>query len=172
MREDLFYRLHVVPVQVPPLRERGEDVILIAQHLLGDYAKEEGKRFSSFSDDTKAVFQSYAWPGNVREVQNVLRHIIVLNDGDRVRREMLPHPLNITDAKTFAPHREAPPTAAEPVLAQGPESIRPLAEVEKDAIDSAIDLCDGNIPRAAHFLGVSASTIYRKKQIWESEQGD
>ena len=174
-REDLFYRLHVVPIVLPPLRDRGDDVILIAEWFLGEYSKEEGKRFSSFSDEVKGVFENYAWPGNVREVQNVLRHIIVLNDGDEVMQEMLPHPLTRTSAMAPSPHQpQATPAGGSiaPVtddLAEGPESIRLLSEVEKEAIDNAVRLCDGNIPRAAHFLGVSASTIYRKKQLWDIE---
>ncbi|MBL6927699.1 MAG: sigma 54-interacting transcriptional regulator [Rhodospirillales bacterium] len=168
-REDLFYRLHVVPIQLPPLRERGEDVVLIAQQLLGEYSGEEGKRLSRFSDEVKGTFQSYAWPGNVREVQNVLRHIIVLNDGDEVTHEMLPHPLNLSTATGISQARARPPSpAGDTPPARRPDIIRPLAEVEKEAIDNAIRLCDGNIPKAAHFLGVSASTIYRKKQLWES----
>ena len=174
-REDLFYRLHVVPIQLPPLRERGDDIILIAERLLRQYSEEEGKRLARFSAETKTIFQNFPWPGNVREVQNVLRHITVLNDGDEVTMDMLPPPLDRSEKQTFAappssaprPSENPPPTTYANDMAKERESIRPLSEVERDAIDHAISQCDGNIPKAAHFLGVSASTIYRKKQVWE-----
>ncbi len=177
-REDLFYRLHVIPIQLPPLRERADDMVLIARHFLVQFAKEEGKNFSDLAPEVETTFRAYPWPGNVREVQNVIRHIIVLNDGDQVLPEMLPPPVgggavdgSFTERMTEAPHSPAtaanPGVAAVPATAERAEAIRPLAEVEREAIDQAIQLCDGNIPKAAHFLGVSASTIYRKKQAWD-----
>ncbi|MFI4989269.1 MAG: sigma-54-dependent transcriptional regulator, partial [Alphaproteobacteria bacterium] len=93
-REDLYYRLHVIPLHLPPLRERDEDVAVVARHFLNLYAREEGKRFQDFAPEVEAVLRAYAWPGNVRQLQNVLRNIIVLNDGETVTLEMLPPPLN------------------------------------------------------------------------------
>ncbi|NBB82637.1 MAG: response regulator, partial [Alphaproteobacteria bacterium] len=83
-REDLYYRLHVIPVHVPPLRERGADVLQIAEHFLTDYAAEEGRRFERFADDASARLAAYHWPGNVRQLQNVVRNIVVLHDGVEV----------------------------------------------------------------------------------------
>ncbi len=93
-REDLYYRLYVIPLHLPPLRERGEDVIEIAYSLLGYMSHEEGKNFVRFSQEVIDRFNSYEWPGNVRQLQNVLRNIVVLNNGKEITLDMLPPPLN------------------------------------------------------------------------------
>jgi len=89
-REDLYYRLYVVPLHLPPLRERGEDRLLIARHFLAAFAREEGKRLRGFAWEVEQVLRAYSWPGNVRQLQNVVRNIAVLHDGDRVELSMLP----------------------------------------------------------------------------------
>ncbi|WP_270937543.1 sigma-54-dependent transcriptional regulator, partial [Falsiroseomonas oryzae] len=89
-REDLYYRLHVVPVRLPPLRERGEDVIAIAEAMLARSAAEEGKQFRGFAEEAKAALLAHRWPGNVRELENVVRTAVVLNDAERVEASMLP----------------------------------------------------------------------------------
>jgi DNA-binding NtrC family response regulator len=90
LRGDLYYRLHVIPIHLPPLRERGDDVLEIAGHMLASAALEENKPFREFAEDVKEAFRAYSWPGNVREVQNVIRNIVVMNTGDVVMPEMLP----------------------------------------------------------------------------------
>ena len=80
-REDLYYRLHVIPIHLPPLRERDGDVIEIARHFLTEYAAEEGKAFKKFDNAVEQVFASYNWPGNIRQMQNVIRNVVVLHDG-------------------------------------------------------------------------------------------
>ena len=90
IREDLFYRLHVVPIELPPLRERDDDVLLIARHFLQRFGKEDGKGFSRLSADVEQLLLSYPWPGNVRQLQNVMRNIVVLHDGEVVELDMLP----------------------------------------------------------------------------------
>jgi len=159
-REDLYYRLHVIPVHLPALREREDDVIEVARHYLAEFAGEEGKGFQCFSPEAEQVLRLYHWPGNVRQLQNVVRNIVVLHDGEVVLPAMLPPPLS--------PQTAAGPS---PVLAAptGPKAIRPLWQVEKDAIEDAIAACDGNIPRAAALLDISASTIYRKRLTWQAE---
>jgi DNA-binding NtrC family response regulator len=94
LREDLYYRLHVIPIHLPPLRQRGEDVIAIAEHVLAAAACEEGKPFAALSDEVKAAFRAYDWPGNVRQLENVIRNIVVMNRGDIVTLDMLPAPLD------------------------------------------------------------------------------
>jgi two-component system repressor protein LuxO len=94
LREDLYYRLHVIPIYMPPLRERGEDVIDLAKHFLAALALEEGKPFTGLSEDVKTAFRAYDWPGNVRQLQNVIRNIVVMNTGETVTLDMLPPPLN------------------------------------------------------------------------------
>jgi len=174
-REDLYYRLHVIPLTLPPLRKRGDDVLLIARSFLYEYTKEENKHFVGLDKKTEAIFLDYSWPGNVRQLQNVMRNIVVLNDGELVTPDMLPPPLDRHAVTPLKPSVSSATTQhnnnAQYSLRMGDEEhpIRPLAEVEKEVIERAISLCDGNIPKAAIHLGISASTIYRKKQTWDSQ---
>ncbi len=167
-REDLYYRLHVIPIALPALREREQDVVLIARRLLRQFAEEEHKAFTHFSPEVERVFCSYAWPGNVRQVQNVVRNLVVLNQAEEVTLAMLPPPLNEQSLQHERPNNPlllvpAPAQRTEP----GGEEIKPLWMVERDAIERAIALCGGNIPKAAAYLEVSPSTLYRKKTTWE-----
>ncbi|HZB94002.1 MAG TPA: sigma-54 dependent transcriptional regulator, partial [Stellaceae bacterium] len=84
LREDLYYRLHVIPVQLPPLRERGGDVLLLARHFLAAFSAEEGRNFKDFTAEAEARLCAAPWPGNVRQLQNVIRQIVVVHDGERV----------------------------------------------------------------------------------------
>lgn len=171
-REDLYYRLHVIPIHLPPLRERGQDVGLIMNALLKQYASEEQKPFEGFSPEAELVMQNYEWPGNVRQLQNVLRNIVVLNSGERVDQDMLPPPLNeITPVQQMNGPQVAPisslSTSDRSMHSLGAAmDIRPLWVVEKETIENAISHCEGNIPKAAAMLEVSASTIYRKRERW------
>lgn len=154
-REDLYYRLHVVPLTLPALRELKNDIVLIADALLRQISQEEGKRFERFCEDSKRLLLEYDWPGNVRQLQNVVRNIVVLNDAQVVTREMFPD----LGAPEFRSRQES-------VAGSAAAAVRALKDVERDAIEDAIAACDGNIPRAAGLLGVSPSTIYRKIQSW------
>jgi len=172
-REDLYYRLHVIPVEMPALRVREGDILDIARHFLTRYSKEEAKGFVRFTPETEAVFLNYDWPGNVRQLQNVVRNIVVLHDSDSVTPAMLPPPLNeITmtmDNPVMTPVAAAAATSATgETTRQQTRITRPLWQVEKDVIEQAIEQCDGNIPRAAALLEISPSTIYRKRQQWEA----
>ncbi|WP_040902224.1 quorum-sensing sigma-54 dependent transcriptional regulator LuxO [Vibrio proteolyticus] len=162
-REDLYYRLYVIPLHLPPLRERGEDVIEIAYSLLGYMSNEEGKGFVRLSPEVIERFNQYEWPGNVRQLQNVLRNVVVLNNGKEISLDMLPPPLN------------KPMDNQIRVIKQDKESLSaheifPLWLTEKNAIEQAIEACDGNIPKAAGYLDVSPSTIYRKLQAWNAKE--
>lgn len=171
-REDLYYRLHVIPIHLPALREREDDVIEIARHYLTAYAAEEGKGFRRFNPDAEHIIRFYHWPGNVRQLQNVMRNIVVLHDGEEVTPDMLPPPLpqHITGSPPPRPATAAPAAHHHAHhAAAAPKTIRPLWEVEREAIEGAIDACDGNIPRAAALLEISASTIYRKRLSWQAE---
>ncbi|WP_412766735.1 sigma-54-dependent transcriptional regulator [Tistrella arctica] len=189
-REDLYYRLHVVPIHLPPLRERGDDVLLIARHLLGELTTLEGKRFKGIVPAAEAALTAYRWPGNIRQLYNVLHGAIVLNDGEMLTLEMLPAVVREAESQAVAPAAAsrpigpAAPAAIEPpplldfepvdddddeadeLLAGSGTRIIPLWQVERAAIERAIRICDGNVPRAAALLGISASTIYRKRQSW------
>jgi two-component system repressor protein LuxO len=166
-REDLYYRLYVIPLHLPPLRERGEDVVEIAYSLLGFMSMEEGKEFARFSPDVVQRFVGYEWPGNVRQLQNVLRNAVVLNHGKEITLDMLPPPLNKTSTKLALAGLEQGSDVVE--QAMSPEQVLPLWLVEKQAIENAIDAFDGNIPKAANALVVSPSTIYRKIQGWNQK---
>jgi len=165
-REDLFYRLHVIPLELPPLRERDQDILLIANKFLLDFSAEEEKLFTCFDEQARQLLLHYAWPGNVRELQNVIRNLVVLNVGEEVTAGMLPKALQ-------GQHNVLNSSGVEVQLVDqiaglsSSSVVIPLWLVEKKAIEAAIVFCDGNIPKAAALLDVSPSTIYRKKQTWD-----
>ncbi|KPL99754.1 sigma-54-dependent transcriptional regulator [Vibrio splendidus] len=202
-REDLYYRVHVVPIEMPPLRERGSDIVTLSNHFLKLYAKQDKKKFKSIDKETQNLLKRYAWPGNVRQLQNIIRNIVVLNNETSVTKDMLPPPINKVDAaptsKSVTPIRV---TAPQPAVVEAPEAklppitpeeleqssvvpanndlmtpafttsegaIRPMWQIEREAIQHAINHCDGNVLNAAVLLELSPSTVYRKKQAWESE---
>jgi len=178
-REDLYYRLHVVPITLPPLRARNGDILAIAEHFLQSFAAEEGKAFQHFTAETLEVIGAYEWPGNVRQLQNVIRNIVVLHDGEEVTPEMLPPPLDrLAEGRAPATGRSAElrelhaarDLTAPPSKPREGDGIRPLWQVERDTIEAAIDACEGNIPKAAALLEISPSTIYRKRLSWDEDE--
>ena len=168
-REDLFYRLHVVPVELPPLRERDRDIVLLARHFLDVYADEDDKAFKAFSPEAEAALLDYGWPGNVRQLQNVIRSAVVLNHGDVVTLDMLPR--RISGLNTPPPPTTTPPIERlEPVDPAPPVAgLRPLEDVIRSTIEEAISACDGSISRAAAALAVAPSTLYRRIHGWRTE---
>ena len=196
-RGDLYYRLNVIPIHMPPLRERGDDIVEIAKRYLTRYADEEGKAFNRFSSDARELLLKYGWPGNVRQLLNVLHNAVILNEGELITADMLPIKLGepahseldvtVTNkdvemevrATTAVPEPQVPLTTADAQtiavtwpqhLPQSIEDIRPLRQIEMEAIERAIELCSGNVSYAAKLLGVSPSTIYRKKPNWKDMQ--
>ncbi|TFU05516.1 sigma-54-dependent Fis family transcriptional regulator [Polymorphobacter arshaanensis] len=165
-REDLFYRLAVIPLEMPPLRERGSDVIQLAQAFLERFAREEHKHFDPLSVDDQAKLGAYNWPGNVRELQNVIRRAVVMSEGPA---------LNLADFAT-APARPAlaaegasfgmanPSTYAPPGI-EGLSGLT-LDAIERLVIEHVIDANNGSLPAAARSLGISPSTLYRKRERW------
>jgi two-component system repressor protein LuxO len=167
-REDLYYRLHVLPVHLPPLRERRDDILPLAQAFLERYSTEERRAFKGFDADAEARIIAYPWPGNVRQLENTIRQIVVMNDGAAVTYDMLP--LMIRDQSTrpnaiIDLSRERS-RAAPPSRPFG--TIEPLWAQERRIIEDALDAFDGNIAMAAAALEISPSTIYRKRQSWSS----
>ena len=169
-REDLYYRLHVIPIHLPALREREGDVLLIANNFLTEYSAEEHKDFIGLSPECESIFTHYAWPGNVRELQNVMRNIVVLNNGKQIQADMLPQSLKAVVTKTPKTSASITHPTINPQKSSEPQEILPLWQVEKEAIERAIAYCNDNIPNAAALLGVSPSTIYRKMQNWNQKQ--
>jgi two-component system repressor protein LuxO len=151
-REDLFYRLHVLPLHLPPLRARAGDVMRLAEAFLARFSAEEGRCFTGFEPAAAALMTGYAWPGNVRELQNVIRRIVVLNDDGPVTAAMLPPELRAPQAPAAAPAPGGP--------------VLPMWLQEQRIIEQALNVLDGNIARAAAALEISPSTIYRKRQGW------
>lgn len=185
-REDLFYRLYVVPIHMPPLRDRGRDVVEIAAAALDRFAAEEGRRFDGLSPETEAFLLAQDWPGNVRQLLNVIRNVVVLNEGGVVTPAMLPlllqQTLDETPKPDLAPLPLAGPAAAAGMaggMAAGMAATGPapaglpagwdrltLAEIERRAIEAALERHDGSVPRAARDLDISPSTLYRKLDAW------
>jgi DNA-binding NtrC family response regulator len=175
-REDLFYRLHVVPIHLPPLRDRGADVLEIAAAFLRTFGREEGKEFADLAPDVAELFLGYPWPGNVRQLQNVIRNIAVLREGPYVTMEMLPPEMRRADppvAPTVQPTTGVSDLRAPPSLSDRARALvgETLADVEREFIEATIEECGGSIPRAARLLDVSPSTLYRKRDAWAKRRG-
>ncbi|MGC9404016.1 sigma-54-dependent transcriptional regulator [Vibrio genomosp. F10 str. 9ZC157] len=199
-REDLYYRVHVVPIEMPPLRERENDIVILANHFLKIYAKEDRKKFTGINKDAELLLKKYQWPGNVRQLQNIIRNIVVLNDEAKLSVAHLPaqilatkelaakHVPNHTHKDASSPSHErrteevalvSAPSPAQDALMASHDSqestaskasaIRPMWQIERETIQNAIDYCDGNVLSAAVLLELSPSTVYRKKQAWESD---
>lgn len=190
-REDLYYRLHVIPIHMPALRDRGEDVMLLARAFLRDMSAEEGRRFGGFTAEAERMLLDYPWPGNVRELQNVIRNLVVLNDADVVDAAILRAALpaltgGFADRDAFGgaaresrQDRRASGSGyggggsnapmRPPDLDDFP--LMPLAEMERRLIDRALRQTGQNVPRAAALLEVSPSTVYRKLQRWGIDVG-
>ena len=164
-REDLFYRLFVVPIHMPALRERGDDIVEIAETALTRFAMEEGKPFNGLHPDVLALFRSMDWPGNVRQLLNVIRNIVVLQEGGQVTTAMLPDTLH--QSLGIAPVSAAVQTGvAAAELDLDAVLGRPLAEVERLVIEATLARFNGSVPKAARVLDLSPSTLYRKIEAW------
>ncbi|HTM77982.1 MAG TPA: sigma-54 dependent transcriptional regulator [Devosia sp.] len=157
-REDLFYRLHVLPIHLPPLRQRPSDIMVLARHFLRRYAGEEHKSFTGFSGECAQMLMAAEWPGNVRQLQNLVRRLVVMFDGGE-----------ITGAMIGAADIESRGTAAMAPIGVPRDrrtTILPMWQQEQRIIEDAIASFGGNISLAAAALEISPSTIYRKRQSW------
>lgn len=164
LREDLYYRLNVISVHLPPLRERGEDVLLIAQNLLSRMAREEQKDFDSIDEGAAAFLLQHDWPGNIRALQNTLRRVVVMHNGPCLTRDMLQKTVgNIPGGQQ---KYVTAPVGKDLTLPSHVTGIRPLRDVEREIVERALVLCAGNITEAARRLDVNASTLHRKMNKW------
>lgn len=166
LREDLFYRLHVVPLRIPPLRERGADVLLLAEHYLKVFAMREGRQICVFTEDARRELRRYPWPGNVRQLENIIHRLVLMSPDQTIGYEQLR--IAIMDSDTLDNATILSSATAMPAGMGSSGSVEPLWLTEKRAIQSAIDYCEGNVNRAAGLLEVAPSTIYRKIQSWKS----
>ena len=172
-REDLFYRLFVLPIELPPLRERGADIILIANTMLDRFTAEEGKSAMEFSSAARELLIRHRWPGNVRELINTVRAAVIFTRGTTVEAA--------TIQSVLERGVRGPAPANEPAVRAGPRepakrhpgedqlfadmtasTILPLEELERNAVEKAVSLFGGNVGRAAEALGINPSTLYRK----------
>ena len=143
-REDLFYRLNVVPIQVPPLRQRPEDLPLLIAAFLKEFCGREGKVLN-FSNQTQSLLLSYGWPGNVRQLRNVIERMVVLARGKTLLPAALPTEI------------VAPPEKAAPLT-----RVAPLREMQEQATRQALEQCGGNKSEVARLLGISRKALYKK----------
>jgi two-component system response regulator HydG len=142
-REDLFYRLNVITITIPPLRERGDDILLLANDFLNRFAAGAGKTTPGFSDEALQSLLSYNWPGNVRELENVIQRLVVMTDGDVIDVPDLPSLMR------FSALRKTGLT-------------RTLAEVESEYITNVLASVGGNKTRAAEILRIDRKTLREK----------
>jgi DNA-binding NtrC family response regulator len=180
-REDLFYRLHVFPITVPPLRARPEDITELARHFIARFAAEEGKRVGSVSGEALALLSAHPWPGNVRQLENAIFRAVVLaetemldvhefpqlargvSDGSAALPAMLAMPM-LSDVMPMAPRslNELTTQAASLPLTGAQGHVRALDELERDVIRFAISHYRGQMSEVARRLQIGRSTLYRK----------
>ena len=151
-REDLYYRLKVLVLRLPPLRERPEDVLPLARRFLA----EEKRPGPGFGPEAERLLLAYRWPGNVRELGNVVRHATALARGGQVEPEHLPDEL-----------RAPPARGGRPLAGAGDDDARTLAEVERDHVLRVLERCGGSQSEAARVLGIGRNTLWRKLRAWE-----
>ncbi|MDX1531168.1 MAG: helix-turn-helix domain-containing protein, partial [Rhodothermales bacterium] len=150
-REDLFYRLNTISVELPPLRRRRADVPILAHHFLDTFAKGSRAHIRGFTDDAIAALQRYRWPGNVRELENTVERAVVLARGELITRADLRLPEGDEEALPF-----------EPGLT--------LKEVERRVVERTLEACDGNVSETARTLGVSRRWLHYRLKEWREEE--
>lgn len=142
-REDLYFRLNVINIPILPLRERADDILLLAHHFATRYAKEHGKPTPKFSDNALQVLRNYHWPGNVRELENVIQRLVVMTDGDIIEVSDLPSLMRFSALRETGLNRT-------------------LAEVEAEYIRNVLASVNGNKTKAAEILGIDRKTLRDK----------
>ncbi len=162
-REDLYFRLNVVEIQMPPLRHRKEDIIILAAAFLKEFAHENGKTINRLADDAMQAIADYHWPGNVRELRTAIEHGVVMSNGQEVKLEHLPHKIRSKD-KPAHPHLEPKSinTTHSEEIKLVLENDLNLSSLEQRAIQLALHKTQGNKTEAAKLLGISRRTLQRK----------
>ena len=159
LREDLYYRLAVIPIETPPLRARGDDILLLADNFLHRFAAEEARHFEPLCTERRRELLAYNWPGNVRELQNIMRRAVVTEDGPRLDNPLIA-------GSNMARRWNNGAASAEPASTNSAGTHLTLDEIERTAIDRAITFAGGSVTLAARNLGISPSTLYRKRERW------
>jgi two-component system, NtrC family, response regulator AtoC len=155
-RSDLFYRLRVIPIDIPPLRERDGDIALLTKTFVAEFAREFGKPIRRVSPEALEALALYPWPGNVRELRNLLERSVLLADGPELTLEMLPSEIR------------RPRAASVPTVALGPDGLD-LEELERSLLDAALRRAGGNRSEAGRLLGLSRHQIRTRLQKWGEE---
>jgi DNA-binding NtrC family response regulator len=155
-RDDLFYRLDVVPIHLPPLRDRREDLPLLINAFLSEFSRQNQKRITGFTNEAQEALQHYDWPGNVRELRAAIEHAVALCRGERIGVRDLPSRI-VGGTMTTRPAATGATTA--------PTDLN-LEKMEEQFIHQALQLTQGNITEAAHLLGISRRTLHRKLNLY------
>jgi transcriptional regulator with PAS, ATPase and Fis domain len=153
-REDLYYRLNVVPIQIPPVRDRGDDVIALAKHFIQIHNRLLGRNVRQIDPQAALLMKAYDWPGNVREIDNVIERILILEDVDVIEVKHLPEEIR-TGTRTGA--RTSRNGGFRPV---------PLEQLEKEHILATLKFTNQHRKNAADLLGISRKTLKRKLDSW------
>ena len=161
-REDLYYRLNVVQITIPPLRDRPDDIAPLARHLLGRIAMQPGLRPLGITDDALSLLVQYDWPGNVRQLQNALFRAAVLCDGDALTKSDFPQIATLASARATPGGIGSLHGASGVTLFRADGNLRALEEIEADVIRLAIGHYRGRMTEVARRLGIGRSTLYRK----------
>lgn len=148
-REDLFYRLYVVTIDLPSLRERDDDVLLLAHYFLERFSKQAGRPVPRLTDRAIESLRAYSWPGNVRELQNLIQRLIVMTDGDTIDATALPLAMRFTVPRERGLQRS-------------------LDDVEREHINAVLATVGGNKTRAAEILGIDRKTLREKLKNYKS----
>jgi two-component system response regulator HydG len=161
-RQDLFYRLVVFPIELPPLRDRREDIPLLVDHFVDKHARDAGTRIRQIDPAVIEALMAHEWPGNVRELENVVHRSLVIAEGPDLTLDDLPAGLTAADRRAGA----APGSSVDPGLS--------LEELERVAIERALETHDGNLSDVARQLGIGRSTLYRKLEQYglRDKKGD
>jgi two-component system response regulator AtoC len=168
-REDLFYRLAVVPMELPPLRDRREDIPVLVAHFIDKFNRRLGKRVEGVDPDAMQLLQAYGWPGNIRELENLMERSVLFADGPIIEASQLPEGLREKapgapiPVASFGPLAAASPTASAPPGASMKEIVRQAqAELERELIARALEETSGNVTRAAKRLQISRKSLQVK----------
>ena len=147
-REDLFYRLNVIPIHIPPLRERRDDIMPLARHFLTESNVQSHKAIKGFTPETERLILSYPWPGNVRELRNLIERLVILGNSDHIEPQHLP--IQFASQAVEVPRQ------------MGSQEFRTLAEVERAYINQVMQRVEANKSKAAKILGISRQTLRKK----------
>jgi two-component system, NtrC family, response regulator AtoC len=171
-RLDLYYRLSVIQIDLPPLRERGDDVLLLARYYIAHFNERLRKRVRGLTREVEEIFRCYSWPGNVRELRNIIERVMILEDEDQITTSWLPRGL-VVDDRIVSPPPVAPASQGAEVSSQSfqlPDGGIDLEQVELSLVRQAMERSGGNQTRAAELLGVSRDQLrYRLKKIEETQ---